>query len=73
MKERWLFLNTVEHEERFVLGTFRFERMRVLNRSPQNDRLRVILVLVPIRIKPPHTPSVSANRRTNDTIFVASM
>ncbi|GFS94703.1 uncharacterized protein TNCV_4456191 [Trichonephila clavipes] len=43
-------------EGRFVLGTFRSERMRVLNRSRQNDRLRVMLVLVPIDITPPHTP-----------------
>ncbi|GFV04019.1 hypothetical protein TNCV_916441 [Trichonephila clavipes] len=33
-------------EGRVVLGTFRSERMRVLNRSHQNDRLRVMLVLV---------------------------
>ncbi|GFS95052.1 uncharacterized protein TNCV_341331 [Trichonephila clavipes] len=43
-------------EGRFVLGTFRSERMRVLNRSCQNDRLRVMLVLVHIDITPPHTP-----------------
>ncbi|GFT87793.1 hypothetical protein TNCV_799091 [Trichonephila clavipes] len=30
-------------EGRFVLGTFRSEGMRVLNRSRQNDRLRVML------------------------------
>ncbi|GFX37673.1 uncharacterized protein TNCV_1261101 [Trichonephila clavipes] len=39
----------------FVLGTFRSERMRVLYRSCQNDRLRVMLVLVHIDITPPHT------------------
>ncbi|PRD34301.1 UNVERIFIED_CONTAM: hypothetical protein NCL1_15097 [Trichonephila clavipes] len=43
-------------EGRFVLGTFRSERMRVLNRSRQTDRLRVMLVLVHIDITPPHTP-----------------
>ncbi|GFU99998.1 uncharacterized protein TNCV_4056721 [Trichonephila clavipes] len=43
-------------ERRFFLGTFRSERMRVLNRSCQNDRLRVMLVLVHIDITPPHTP-----------------
>ncbi|GFU63084.1 transposable element Tc3 transposase [Trichonephila clavipes] len=43
-------------EERFVLGTFRSERMRVLNRSCQNDRLCVMLVLVHIDITLPHTP-----------------
>ncbi|GFS68499.1 transposable element Tcb1 transposase [Trichonephila clavipes] len=43
-------------EGRFVLGTFRSERVRVLYRSRQNDRLRVMLVLVHIDITPPHTP-----------------
>ncbi|GFW53797.1 uncharacterized protein TNCV_3938911 [Trichonephila clavipes] len=37
-------------EGRFVLGTFRSEQMRVLNRSRQNDRLHVMLVLVHIDI-----------------------
>ncbi|GFV45892.1 RNA-directed DNA polymerase from mobile element jockey [Trichonephila clavipes] len=40
-------------EERFALGTFRSERMRVLYRSRQNDRLRVMLILVHIDITPP--------------------
>ncbi|GFT98431.1 hypothetical protein TNCV_4625721 [Trichonephila clavipes] len=40
-------------EGRFGLGTFRSERMRVLNRSRQNDRLRVMLVQVHIDITPP--------------------
>ncbi|GFU12226.1 hypothetical protein TNCV_4600341 [Trichonephila clavipes] len=40
-------------EGRIVPGTFRSERMRVLNRSRQNDRLRVMLVLVHIDITPP--------------------
>ncbi|GFX71707.1 hypothetical protein TNCV_4131531 [Trichonephila clavipes] len=40
-------------EGRFVLGTFRSERMRVLYRSLQDDRLRVMLVLVHIDITPP--------------------
>ncbi|GFV68315.1 hypothetical protein TNCV_2203461 [Trichonephila clavipes] len=40
-------------EGRFVLGTFPSERMRVLYRSRQNDRLRVMLVLVNIDISPP--------------------
>ncbi|GFT82931.1 hypothetical protein TNCV_4434751 [Trichonephila clavipes] len=40
-------------EGRFVLGTFRSERMRVLYRSRQNDRLRVMLVPVHIDITPP--------------------
>ncbi|GFS53998.1 uncharacterized protein TNCV_3762101 [Trichonephila clavipes] len=31
-------------------------KMRVLNRSRQNDRLRLTLVLVHIDITPPHTP-----------------
>ncbi|GFU89391.1 uncharacterized protein TNCV_1783731 [Trichonephila clavipes] len=43
-------------EGRFVLGTFRSKRMRVLYRSRQNDRLCVMLVLVNIDITPPHTP-----------------
>ncbi|GFU01777.1 uncharacterized protein TNCV_1522901 [Trichonephila clavipes] len=43
-------------EGRFALGTFRSERMQVLNRSCQNDRPRVMLVLVHIDITPPHTP-----------------
>ncbi|GFV92661.1 uncharacterized protein TNCV_1375121 [Trichonephila clavipes] len=38
---------------RFVLGTFRSERMRVRYRSRQDDRLRVMLVLVHIDITPP--------------------
>ncbi|GFS92502.1 uncharacterized protein TNCV_1159881 [Trichonephila clavipes] len=38
----------VEKEGRFVLGTFRSERMRVFYRSRLNDRLRVMLVLVQI-------------------------
>ncbi|GFV46347.1 uncharacterized protein TNCV_3232361 [Trichonephila clavipes] len=41
---------------RFVLGTFRSERTRVLYRSRQDDSLRVMLVLVHIKITPPHTP-----------------
>ncbi|GFW24727.1 uncharacterized protein TNCV_1959951 [Trichonephila clavipes] len=49
-------LQGVLSEGRFVLGIFRSERMRVLNRSRQNDRLRVMLVLVHIDITPPHTP-----------------
>ncbi|GFV11895.1 hypothetical protein TNCV_1217701 [Trichonephila clavipes] len=40
-------------EGRFALGIFRSERMRVLYRSRQNDRLRVMLVLVHIDITPP--------------------
>ncbi|GFV46918.1 hypothetical protein TNCV_1270361 [Trichonephila clavipes] len=40
-------------EGRFVLGTFRSERMRVLYRSRQNDRHSVMLVLVHIDIPPP--------------------
>ncbi|PRD34479.1 UNVERIFIED_CONTAM: hypothetical protein NCL1_14491 [Trichonephila clavipes] len=43
-------------EARFVLGTFRSERMRVLYRSRQNDCPRVMLVLVHIDITPTHTP-----------------
>ncbi|GFW33905.1 uncharacterized protein TNCV_3589901 [Trichonephila clavipes] len=43
-------------EGRFVLATFRSERMQVLYRSRQNDHLRVMLVLVHIDITPPHTP-----------------
>ncbi|GFU07311.1 uncharacterized protein TNCV_2656241 [Trichonephila clavipes] len=43
-------------EGRFVLGTFRSERMRVHYRSRPNDRLRVMLELVHIDITPPHTP-----------------
>ncbi|GFV19049.1 hypothetical protein TNCV_4759341 [Trichonephila clavipes] len=46
-------------EGRLVLGTFRSERMRVLNRSHQDDRLRVMLVLVHIDITPPQ-PSQEA-------------
>ncbi|GFV61016.1 uncharacterized protein TNCV_3845951 [Trichonephila clavipes] len=42
--------------ERFVLFTFHSERMQVLNQSRQNDRLRVMLVLVHIDIILPHTP-----------------
>ncbi|GFY19781.1 CLIP-associating protein 1 [Trichonephila clavipes] len=67
-----LLPSAMERSGRFVLGTFRFERMRVLNRSRQDDRLRVMLVLVHIDMT--HSPAnVSANKRTNDTIFVASM
>ncbi|GFT79446.1 uncharacterized protein TNCV_604481 [Trichonephila clavipes] len=40
------------NEGKFVLGTFHFERMRVLYRSRPNDRLRVMLVLVHIDITP---------------------
>ncbi|GFV87431.1 tryptase beta-2 [Trichonephila clavipes] len=43
-------------EGRFVLGIFRSERMRVLYRSRQDYRLRVMLVLVHIDITPPHAP-----------------
>ncbi|GFT11831.1 uncharacterized protein TNCV_1923561 [Trichonephila clavipes] len=39
---------------RFVLGTLRSERMRVLYRSRENDRPRVMLVLVHIDITPLH-------------------
>ncbi|GFX82594.1 uncharacterized protein TNCV_1192691 [Trichonephila clavipes] len=42
-------------ERRFVLGTFRSERMRILCRSRQNDRLGVMLVLVHKDITPPYT------------------
>ncbi|GFW31903.1 uncharacterized protein TNCV_5040721 [Trichonephila clavipes] len=49
------FRSTVK-EGRFVLGTFRSERNAVLNQSRQNDRLRVILVLVHTDITPSHTP-----------------
>ncbi|GFW65767.1 hypothetical protein TNCV_585931 [Trichonephila clavipes] len=47
-------------EGRFVLGTFRSERMLVLYRSRQNTRLRVMLALVHIDITPPqllHLPT----------------
>ncbi|GFX37543.1 hypothetical protein TNCV_4899731 [Trichonephila clavipes] len=40
-------------EGRFALGNLRSERMRVLNRSRQNDCLRVMLVLVHINIISP--------------------
>ncbi|GFW79345.1 uncharacterized protein TNCV_2477521 [Trichonephila clavipes] len=43
-------------EGRNVLGTFRSVRMQVLYRSCQDDRLRVMLVLVHTDITPPHTP-----------------
>ncbi|GFY10935.1 uncharacterized protein TNCV_1124571 [Trichonephila clavipes] len=43
-------------EGRFVQGNFRSERMRGLYRSRQNNRLRMMLVLVHIDITPPHTP-----------------
>ncbi|GFU59959.1 uncharacterized protein TNCV_667491 [Trichonephila clavipes] len=43
-------------EERFVLGTLRSKRIRVLYRSRQNDRPLVMLALVHIDITPPHTP-----------------
>ncbi|GFU34517.1 uncharacterized protein TNCV_1992541 [Trichonephila clavipes] len=52
-------------EVRFVLGTFRSERMQVLNKSRQNDRLRMMLVLVHIDITPPHTP-LPVFRRTGE-------
>ncbi|GFT19062.1 hypothetical protein TNCV_3212861 [Trichonephila clavipes] len=42
-------------EGRSVLGTFRCERMQVLNRSRQNDRLHVMLVLVHTDITPPQS------------------
>ncbi|GFS99449.1 hypothetical protein TNCV_4534201 [Trichonephila clavipes] len=44
---------TPNKEERFVLVTFRSKRMRVLYRSCQDDRLRVMLVLVHKDITPP--------------------
>ncbi|GFT67319.1 hypothetical protein TNCV_2359791 [Trichonephila clavipes] len=48
-------------EGRFVLGTFRSERMQVLYRSRQNVRLRVMLVLVHIDITPPHSLTTIAS------------
>ncbi|GFV23722.1 DUF4817 domain-containing protein [Trichonephila clavipes] len=51
-------------EGRFVLGIFRSERKQVLNRSRQNDRLRVMLALVHIDITPPH--SIEKQIREND-------
>ncbi|GFU22978.1 hypothetical protein TNCV_3946531 [Trichonephila clavipes] len=39
-------------EGRFILGTFRSERMRVLNRSRQNDR-HCVMLLAHIDITPP--------------------
>ncbi|GFY19614.1 uncharacterized protein TNCV_4647861 [Trichonephila clavipes] len=56
---RWcgvVIVCTSMKEGRFVLGTFRSKRMRILNRSRQNDRPHVMLVLVHIDITPPHTP-----------------
>ncbi|GFV58326.1 hypothetical protein TNCV_2688411 [Trichonephila clavipes] len=50
-------------EGRFVLGTFRSERMRVLYRSHQNDRLRVMLVLVHIDITPPQMSETAVGKR----------
>ncbi|GFW93098.1 hypothetical protein TNCV_3888391 [Trichonephila clavipes] len=47
-------------EGRFILGTFRSERMRVRYRSRQNDRLRVMLVLVHIDIIPPQCKKSAA-------------
>ncbi|GFU66088.1 uncharacterized protein TNCV_1518701 [Trichonephila clavipes] len=55
-------------EGRFVLGTFRSERMRVLCQSRQSDRLRVMLVLVHIDITPPHTPLPMIRRIGEQTI-----
>ncbi|GFU85071.1 hypothetical protein TNCV_1553341 [Trichonephila clavipes] len=49
-------------EERFVLGTFRSERMRVLYRSREDDRLRMMFVLVHIDITPPHRPCLGSSR-----------
>ncbi|GFV64861.1 hypothetical protein TNCV_3847291 [Trichonephila clavipes] len=49
--------------------------MRILNRSRQNDRLRVMFVLVDIDITPPHAP-LPVFRRIGErtyTIFVASI
>ncbi|GFX73552.1 uncharacterized protein TNCV_2342571 [Trichonephila clavipes] len=51
-----LILGIQQLEGRFVLGTFHSEQRRVHYRSRQNDRLRVMLVLVRIDITPPHTP-----------------
>ncbi|GFV69893.1 hypothetical protein TNCV_1982601 [Trichonephila clavipes] len=43
-RRAWLFYTArVTNERRFVLGTFRSEQMRVLYRSRQNARLRVML------------------------------
>ncbi|GFT58661.1 hypothetical protein TNCV_1251061 [Trichonephila clavipes] len=50
------------NEGRFVLGTFCSERMRVLYRSRQSDRLHVMLVLVHIDITPPHSLVTVASR-----------
>ncbi|GFW83247.1 hypothetical protein TNCV_2508871 [Trichonephila clavipes] len=49
---------------RFVLGTFCSERMRVLYQSRPNDRLRVMLVLVHIDIKPPHPPEMHSAKHS---------
>ncbi|GFV88752.1 hypothetical protein TNCV_3355041 [Trichonephila clavipes] len=46
----------VQKEGRFVRDTLRSKRMRVLYRSRQIDRLRVMLVLVHIDITSPHIP-----------------
>ncbi|GFS55065.1 uncharacterized protein TNCV_2441441 [Trichonephila clavipes] len=43
-------------EGSFFLGTFHSEQMPVLNRSRQDDRHRVMLVLVHMDITQPHTP-----------------
>ncbi|GFX86307.1 hypothetical protein TNCV_2561891 [Trichonephila clavipes] len=51
-------------EGRFDLVTFYSERMRVRYRSRQNDRLRVMLVLVHIDITPPQIKQVLKQRRS---------
>ncbi|GFX46548.1 uncharacterized protein TNCV_4549871 [Trichonephila clavipes] len=55
-------------EGMFVLDFFRSERVRVLYRLRQNDRLRVILVLVHIDVTPPHTPMPVFRRIDERTI-----
>ncbi|GFW53819.1 uncharacterized protein TNCV_3939131 [Trichonephila clavipes] len=59
-------------EGRFVLGIFHSERMRVRHRSRQDDRLRVMLVLVHIDITPPYTP-LPVFRRIGERTIVASI
>ncbi|GFV97628.1 hypothetical protein TNCV_2041361 [Trichonephila clavipes] len=51
-------------EGRFILGTFRSKRMLVLYRSRQDDRLRVMLVLVHIDITPPQESRILRERST---------
>ncbi|GFS62205.1 uncharacterized protein TNCV_477301 [Trichonephila clavipes] len=65
--KRWNVLLGVCKDDT-VEGRFVLMKMRVLNRSRQNDRLRVMTVLVHIAITPLHTPMPVSQRIGERTI-----